>query len=185
MWSLKNIKMDEKEIEFLLKKISKETYMNSSNIFNIPVLTEQDIQNIIDYLPDLSNESYLESSENIEIFEIKEIIPNFLKYLLAPILVCTIFLIFSIRHFQNNVSNSKITFVLYHPKARMVEIVGDFTEWKPVKLIKKDRGVWYINFRLKPGKYRYIYIIDNQPYLDPQRDVVEDTFGIKNSIIYI
>lgn len=95
------------------------------------------------------------------------------------------FLISLMHYFQSSVSKSiETTFILYQPKAKTVQIAGDFTKWEVVALTNRN-GMWEIKLHLKPGEYKYIYIIDGIPTLDPQRDIYEDAFGNKNSVIYV
>ncbi len=175
--------MDKKEEVFLLITTFKKR-MNINSFNNTTILTEQDIQNIISSLPNLSEETYLEQ-EGTDIFNLRELIPSLIKYLFVPVLLGVTFLLFSLNYFKKNIPQYiETTFVFPIKQASVVQIAGDFTNWEPVSLNKKN-GVWEIKLNLKPGEYKYIYIIDGVPALDPQREVYEDQFGNKNSVIYI
>ncbi len=66
-----------------------------------------------------------------------------------------------------------------------VGIAGDFTEWKILSL-QDFGGLYLIDFDLKPGKYRYKYIIDEVWRTDPNNPETEaDPFGGMNSIIEV
>lgn len=174
--------MEKNELELLLRQLSKEVKNMSEN--ETYVFSDQEIQNIISCLPSL-DQPYFEKYNNF-IFNIKEFFAEFIKHFFVPLSIVGIFLLFFINYYQNNVTKKyiEVNFVLNYPQAKVVQIAGDFTQWQPVMLTKKD-GFWQISLKLKPGEYKYIYIIDGQPYLDPQRNVVEDIFGTKNSVICI
>jgi glycosidase len=66
-----------------------------------------------------------------------------------------------------------------------VGIAGDFTKWKILSL-QDFGGLYLIDFDLKPGRYRYKYIIDGVWKTDPANPNQEaDPFGGANSVIEI
>lgn len=173
------------EIEDLLCYVSK---LEQKKLMedNLSVFNKQEIQQIVTNLPlIIDNKETWYKPVNIfsqPIFFVSEI----LKYFFFPVVVGVLCLVFVFNFIQNNLYRHSIetTFVLYKPEAKIVQIAGDFTHWEPVTLTKKD-GFWELKVYLKPGEYKYIYIINGEPYLDPQHDVYEDQFGNKNSVIYI
>ena len=66
-----------------------------------------------------------------------------------------------------------------------VGIAGDFTHWKILSL-GDFGGLYLIDFDLKPGRYRYKYIVDGVWKTDPANELTEgDPFGGENSIIIV
>jgi len=55
-----------------------------------------------------------------------------------------------------------IEFSLFNPDAKFISLVGDFNNWNPENdLLKKDNnGIWRLDKKLRPGIYRYNYVID-------------------------
>lgn len=79
--------------------------------------------------------------------------------------------------------------VYYAPGADSVSIVGDFNDWSnEIPLMRRDKGgYWIADFRLKPGEYRYVLLVDGEERAgDPMADyVIDDDFGSKNSVVRI
>ena len=66
-----------------------------------------------------------------------------------------------------------------------VGIAGDFTEWKIYPLVDHD-GLYLYETDLKPGRYRYKFIINGEWQLDPSNpDTEPDPYGGLNSIITV
>ncbi|MCB5252174.1 MAG: alpha-amylase family glycosyl hydrolase [Candidatus Cloacimonadaceae bacterium] len=66
-----------------------------------------------------------------------------------------------------------------------VGIAGDFTHWKILSL-QDFGGLYLIDFDLKPGRYRYKYIVDGVWKTDPANSLTEsDPFGGENSLIIV
>lgn len=81
-----------------------------------------------------------------------------------------------------------IEFTLYAPDAKTVCVAGDFTNWQTEghNARKLKDGVWHKKFKLKPGRYEYLFFVDGQWWCDPQNvDRVRNTFGSENSVIII
>ena len=79
-------------------------------------------------------------------------------------------------------------FVIYRPNADRAEIIGTFTQWKPVAMKKTGHaGYWSLTLNLKEGEYQYSYLVeDGQQITDPTiPERVQDDFGGENSIITI
>ncbi len=79
-------------------------------------------------------------------------------------------------------------FVIYQPDATRADIIGSFTDWKPVAMKKiGDTGYWSISIDLPEGEYRYSYLLGNgRRIADPtvlSRE--QDDFGGENSIIRV
>jgi len=79
-------------------------------------------------------------------------------------------------------------FVLYEPRAAVVEVAGDFTGWRRVTMERAgSSGYWERSAKIPPGDYRYIFIIDGrQRVADPTALARErDEYGAENSIVTI
>lgn len=88
------------------------------------------------------------------------------------------------------ISRSKsvlVKFTIHSPDARYVYIVGDFNNWSlddRSNLERDHRGMWRKNLSLKPGKYRYKFVIDGRWIHDPDNPHREDNiFGNYDSIL--
>ena len=82
-----------------------------------------------------------------------------------------------------------VVFDLEAPAHSDVRIAGDFNNWNPESLSFSDvpdEPRWRKRFSLKPGSYRYKYLLDGQWIEDPGNDkTVDDSFGGINSLINI
>jgi len=79
-------------------------------------------------------------------------------------------------------------FVIYRPDVSQVEIIGSFTGWKRVPLLKiGTSGYWEGVFELSEGEHRYSYILEgDEPCADPTvLSMEKDDFGGINSIIHV
>lgn len=83
---------------------------------------------------------------------------------------------------------SSVRFVTLYPRAKTVQIAGDFNNWQPQQTIMqlgKD-GKWELALELAPGKYRYRMVVDGQWQQDPYNENVESNpFGEYNSILEV
>ena len=61
-----------------------------------------------------------------------------------------------------------VEFQIYQPKASVISLVGDFNQWNPEHdYLHKDRnGIFKLRKKLRPGEYRYNYIVDGEKILD-------------------
>jgi chromosome partitioning protein len=80
-----------------------------------------------------------------------------------------------------------VRFSVYAPKARNVQVAGDFNDWNPgdgALLDPDGEGVWSRVIRLEPGRYQYRYRIDGQWGTDPHNpESIETPFGVVNSVV--
>jgi len=83
----------------------------------------------------------------------------------------------------------EIIFTLEAPINVSVKIAGDFNNWMPQALHLTnfpDRPMWQRVISLKPGSYRYKYLVDGQWVTDPRSDAtVDDAYGGANSVIHV
>lgn len=65
-----------------------------------------------------------------------------------------------------------LRFVEFHlraPKAKAVDLIGDFNAWKAgtLPLSRNGNGGWELMLPLPPGSYRYLFLVDGQSQTDP------------------
>jgi chromosome partitioning protein len=81
------------------------------------------------------------------------------------------------------------TFSYAGQTAKEVYVVGDFNNWsieQTFMLNAKEKGRWEKRLDLKPGKYRYKFVVDGQWVQDPQNSQTEtNPFGGVDSVITI
>lgn len=83
-----------------------------------------------------------------------------------------------------------VRFVYIDKEAESIEVAGDFNDWTPVPLTKKEvngEQVWTGLVSMKRGEHRYMFVKDGEKWLtDPMAPVHrEDGFGNKNAVIYL
>jgi len=80
-------------------------------------------------------------------------------------------------------------FVTLYPRAKNVQIAGDFNNWQPEKTQLNKvgaNGVWQIKLPMTRGKYRYRLVVDGQWQQDPYNEMTEmNPFGEMNSVLYV
>ena len=66
--------------------------------------------------------------------------------------------------------------------ANKVEAAGDWNRWQPLSLRRAENGVWYGDFAIPPGEYRYAFRIDGTTWEVPRGvAAVNDGFGGKSA----
>src|SRR5574340_542426 len=82
-----------------------------------------------------------------------------------------------------------VTFSLSAPRAASVTIAGSFNQWDPVRdaLLGPDRsGNWTITLRLAPGRYEYLFLINDREWTpDPRAPSADDGMGGRNSVVLV
>lgn len=65
------------------------------------------------------------------------------------------------------------------PKAKSVELVGDFNAWKPglLKMKRAGGGLWVLTVPLRPGRHKYLFLDDGQPTVDPSAETADGPEG--------
>jgi hypothetical protein len=74
------------------------------------------------------------------------------------------------------------------PRASRVDVVGDFTNWKPIaaRRASGDAAMWFIDLRIPPGQYRYAFRIDGTTWRVPDgATAVDDGFGGKSAWLVV
>ena len=62
----------------------------------------------------------------------------------------------------------------YHGAGKNVAIVGDFNNWFREPLRKKKDNVWRTSVKLRPGTYKYMFVVDDKRVRDPNNKSVSD-----------
>jgi hypothetical protein len=81
-----------------------------------------------------------------------------------------------------------VEFVLRATADSAVALVGDFNDWDPLAtpLHPSANGVWTVTVPLRPGRYRYTFIVDGSWHRDPAAPrALEDDFGTPTSVITV
>ena len=79
-------------------------------------------------------------------------------------------------------------FVLKAPQAKSVYVTGSFNDWSLDEncRMSNNEGVWSLKVNLKPGTYRYQFIVDGKWQEDPANTSQErNSFGDVNSLIEV
>ena len=88
-------------------------------------------------------------------------------------------------------SDNRITFRIYAPKATEVAVRGDWMETLQAlingeKLAKDDKGVWSITVGpLKPDVYRYSFAVDGVKVVDPKNPRITEGLANADSIFEV
>ena len=77
---------------------------------------------------------------------------------------------------QNNVlgerysaenTHKSVNFYCAAPRAKSVEISGDFNNWHSLPMQRSVDGWWVIQIQLCHGHHQYRFLVDRKPMLDP------------------
>jgi len=83
----------------------------------------------------------------------------------------------------------EIVFSARFEQAKKVLIAGDFNNWSSVSTPMRTNGrpgEWFMSLSLRPGRYRYRFIVDCQWVTDPHNSYVEaNQFGELNNIVEV
>ena len=85
-------------------------------------------------------------------------------------------------------ASQPVRFTLQASGLSRVAVVGDFNNWDPrATPMRRRGGTWDITLPLRPGRYRYSFVADDQKYLaDPGRPPAgDDDFGTPTSVITV
>lgn len=82
-----------------------------------------------------------------------------------------------------------VVFSYYDPIAKSVQLVGDFSKWKPVEDLmvqEKENKIWKGIIHLEPGKHQYKFIVDGEWRIDPYNSkVTTSDIGVNNSTVEV
>ena len=82
----------------------------------------------------------------------------------------------------------RVTFSFEAPKAKKVNLMGDFNEWDVAKHpMKKDNdGIWRKIVMLSPGRYEYKFLVDGKWQNDPQNEqICQNGYGSYNNYLIV
>jgi 1,4-alpha-glucan branching enzyme len=72
------------------------------------------------------------------------------------------------------------------PRAQRVEIMGDFTSWKPADLAEAPNGWWTIVTQITPGARQMNVRLDGGPWTVPAGATVEtDEYGAAVGVVIV
>jgi Glycogen recognition site of AMP-activated protein kinase len=76
--------------------------------------------------------------------------------------------------------------VLRAPRARRVELAGEWNEWATTPATRGADGLWYVDVRLPRGEYRYAFRVDGERWAVPDAvSTVDDGFGGKSALLSV
>jgi 1,4-alpha-glucan branching enzyme len=64
-------------------------------------------------------------------------------------------------------SARRVNFYCHAPRAKSVQLSGDFNHWNRLPMKQRDDGWWFVQVLLAPGHHQYRFLVDGQPVLDP------------------
>jgi hypothetical protein len=71
-----------------------------------------------------------------------------------------------------------VEFRLRAPKAKSVDLIGDFNAWKAGTLpLTRAGGAWELMLPLPPGSYRYLFLVDGGTTTDPAANTETEADG--------
>ena len=82
----------------------------------------------------------------------------------------------------------RIRITYHHPQAQKVCLAGNFNHWSlQSDCLAKDGEYWFIELWLSPGRYSYLFVVDDRLWkVDPGSPLREDSgFGMENSILMV
>ncbi|MCM8823312.1 MAG: helix-turn-helix domain-containing protein, partial [Candidatus Omnitrophica bacterium] len=77
----------------------------------------------------------------------------------------------------------EVTFQIEAPQATKVVLTGDFISWDTngIAMKKSRNGLWKTKVSLKPGRYEYKFIVDDQWLTDPLNpNTVSNPYGVNS-----
>lgn len=80
----------------------------------------------------------------------------------------------------------RVRVALRAPSARLVEVAGDWSGWRPQPATRAADGTWYVDVRLARGEYRYAFRVDGARWTVPDgATAVDDGFGGRSAILTV
>ena len=69
---------------------------------------------------------------------------------------------------------------------KIVQLAGDFNDWKPIRMPRKTNHVFAIDVPLRSGTHQYKFIIDEQWVPDPDNTLsTPNSYGTTNSVAQV
>ena len=80
-----------------------------------------------------------------------------------------------------------VRFALAAPSAARVALVGDFNAWSaaatPLAMVAESTGVWAATVAVRPGAYRYAYVVDDTQWTaDPRMQPARGDSGVLRTV---
>jgi 1,4-alpha-glucan branching enzyme len=89
-------------------------------------------------------------------------------------------------HYSAESSHKPVSFYCAAPRAKSVELVGDFNHWHPFPMERSLDGWWLAQVQLCHGHHQYRFLVDGKSILDPQATgVARDEHDEQVSIIAV
>jgi len=83
-------------------------------------------------------------------------------------------------------SGKAVTFRYAAPRARSVNVAGDFNDWSGDPMTRDSRGTWTKTMDLAPGTYAYKFVVNgNKWVIDPNNPSRKMIRGSQNSIVTV
>ena len=89
---------------------------------------------------------------------------------------------------QSMPAETTVFFTLDAPGARYVQVAGDFNHWVPEDFVPsvKGEGLWRKLYHLRPGIYKYKFIVDGDWMVDPHNSRAESNpYGGTDSVLEV
>ncbi len=90
--------------------------------------------------------------------------------------------------FPRPAATRPVRFALRAPASAQVTLTGDFNDWNAHQLPLHSRaGEWTVTLRLRPGRYRYAFVVDGARWVADPRGATapDDDFGTPTSVITV
>lgn len=80
-----------------------------------------------------------------------------------------------------------VEFSVQAPASQAVTVVGDFNDWNRVAApLTRHDGEWTVTLKLRPGRYRYAFLLDGSHWTADHRSPSADNdFDIPTSVITV
>ncbi|MFQ5890375.1 MAG: glycogen-binding domain-containing protein [Gemmatimonadota bacterium] len=82
--------------------------------------------------------------------------------------------------------HAAVRFELRRQGARDAQVLGDFSDWKPVPMREEGDGRWTVTVPVAPGVYRFGFLVDGQWFVPPGSErSVEDEWGRRSATLVV
>ncbi|MCR4295345.1 MAG: glycogen-binding domain-containing protein, partial [Elusimicrobia bacterium] len=70
------------------------------------------------------------------------------------------------------------------PKAKSVELVGDFNAWRTglLRMTRGGDGVWTVSIPVVEGRHKYLFLVDGEPKVDARAQTTDGPQGRRVSV---
>ncbi len=90
-------------------------------------------------------------------------------------------------HYGPRRMSGGVLFQMHSKNARWVEIAGDFNNWVPESMMRRDEdGLWQKVIPISSGNFRYKYIVDGEWQIDPYQPTQQlNAYGTFDSYLEV